>query len=631
MAIKMGVAGNYRHGKHIDESLPAADHFHRTSQGAVIIGAHWSLALSIGLLVIAALAIFTYWPMIGHFPNGDHLMYMVDTVWWDDFGELVRNTYSYTRTRVIAPGDVSLFRPLLYVWLAVEKSLFGNRFGLWYAANLGLHLAIVGLLVTLIAGLARTAAASTKRLALPLLLGLFFAVNAKNVPMVAYIPISGYLLFAVFVLLALGFIARWAHAERPPCPETLLLGGAWLFLLAASFTYEAGQVAAIATAVAVGLVAWLRGHRQKAVLLAVAYGSIALLYQIVNRLDMRVHAGRFSVDVSSSDVLLRALNVDTLTNSVRFAVFTFVQAVVPDKTAAIYGEFISLREYTSANSFEVAAEIIGSVTLVALVLNVGVRLWGLRREPRAIPALAVAFVAMVTGGTCAALNILGRMNFRGSFSSNGPTYLSHASWYSYLPLLFGLVALGAILAVSRSRLTNRRRRIVAVTVGSITVFCSLAHVPVSYTMLSVHKQNYSDQRAMNDAGYAFIDQHAHEANFSINVAPDASLAWAHGFPVALLWFHAYLDNRQPAYVLTSLDQSGSHWVAARNARHPPETDPLNPGFLELVLVQPNYVVYRRNGNYCAWLSNNQYIGEMPSYTEINNSARRMADYMIRLQ
>src|SRR3990167_3823096 len=104
----------------------------------------------VGFLLITILIAIFYYQSLSHQPRSDQWSYLVDTFEnhsvWDTF----KNSYSYNRTRIMAPGDTGLFRPLLFMVLSLEKGLFGNHFWAIQLVGIFLHLIVILLFFALL-------------------------------------------------------------------------------------------------------------------------------------------------------------------------------------------------------------------------------------------------------------------------------------------------------------------------------------------------------------------------------------------------------------------------------------------------------------------------------------------------
>ena len=96
-------------------------------------------------LGMAALVIAFYHPCLKLVARADQLVYLFHTSdIKDDLHQLTLGSYAFNRDR---NGDSHFFRPALYLWLGLERWMFGFNFSSWQAASLALHLGVtLGLL-----------------------------------------------------------------------------------------------------------------------------------------------------------------------------------------------------------------------------------------------------------------------------------------------------------------------------------------------------------------------------------------------------------------------------------------------------------------------------------------------------
>ncbi|MBI2061382.1 MAG: hypothetical protein HYT87_16715 [Nitrospirae bacterium] len=137
-----------------------------------------------------------------------HRMFVTDQIWY--FADLEGSHslldglrhYDYPQSRRYYKGDNSLFRPLLFSWVAVENWLFKYHYVYWNAANLALHLAVVFLLYRFLWRLRPSWFAG--------LFALFFSIAPGLIEMVMWNCIGGYLWSFLFFIASLGPLRRMA-------------------------------------------------------------------------------------------------------------------------------------------------------------------------------------------------------------------------------------------------------------------------------------------------------------------------------------------------------------------------------------------------------------------------------------
>lgn len=192
--------------------------------------ARWDASAMWTGLFLAALVlvtVFLYRPALNRVFAGDQLCYLAELNGSQSLWDGLRH-YDYGVTRHYDKGDESLYRPLLFVWLALNHWLFGNHYFCWNVVNLGLHLVVVMLLFALL----RTIQPSPMAGAFAAL----FAVMPSQVDLVVWNHLGGYL--AGFACLLLALIAlHHAIEEREPS-RVPWLGVYVLTMTAAALFYE---------------------------------------------------------------------------------------------------------------------------------------------------------------------------------------------------------------------------------------------------------------------------------------------------------------------------------------------------------------------------------------------------------
>lgn len=327
------------------------------------------------LAVLFALVWAAYGPALRHPPRADQWCYLADTLGEGAFAPLLRDTYSYNRTRRVAPGDTDLFRPVLFAVLAAEKAAFEGRLALHQGTGIVLHCAVCALLLVAVragAALVRAPGAPPAGDALSYAAVAFFALNPCVVELVIWAHLHGYLLFQVLLLGSLACTFRYCAGGTRAA-----LAGAWLLALMAAFTYELGQFYAALAGVACAARA---GSRRRAALVLLAFAGIGGLYQAANRLDAARHRGSYEPERLSGEILRRAFEPATATHAARFAVFTGVQPFVPGLVQASY----------SGDRVQVAESV-----------------WGGSRLRVLTPGLLVSYAVLLLGGALALAGVRG--------------------------------------------------------------------------------------------------------------------------------------------------------------------------------------------------------------------------------
>ena len=153
----------------------------------------------IGLAFIFAITVICYYPSFGHLLRGETYTYLLDTKGVNSAYELVTKYSFYEKVRIYDPGDRWLFKPLLFVIVGIEKSLFGVNAIYWRIASFAMHLFATFALYRLLWRL--------KPGVLAVSVTLFFSIMYITVNTVLYEQIASYMLFVGLTLTAIYCLA----------------------------------------------------------------------------------------------------------------------------------------------------------------------------------------------------------------------------------------------------------------------------------------------------------------------------------------------------------------------------------------------------------------------------------------
>lgn len=463
----------------------------------------------------AAIAL-AYGPSLKHPPRADQWCYLADTRNDHTFGELLRNHYSYNRTRVAGAGDTDLFRPVLFAVLAAERAAFEGRVAPPQAVGIVLHCVLCALFLVLL----RQVATIVRPTDSPPpsgpdwfnfgLVG-FFALNPYTQELVIWAHLHGYL---AFLLLAFGALI---------CLNRYALGGsgrwltaAWALAGVSAFTYELGQLLAVLVGLSAAVIASPRIGVWRAGGIAVGFVSILVGYQLADRIDAQVHRGRYEPENLKPLILEEAFRPRTATNSVRFAVFTGVQPFFPALVKHSYAgqrlevaeHFWRTRRHVKVPTPVTAVSVAVYFGLLALAV-VGLR--ALARTPTR--AAVVAFgLPLALYALYAGMAVLGRMNLR-------PTavILSSNSYYAYTALAFLLVA-GAAAWHAIGPRADALRRWLAI---GLFVLAAAGSERVHQANVMIADLDRDWSRSLT-AVQGFVDAHRHEPDFTFQIVYELS-------------------------------------------------------------------------------------------------------------
>ena len=95
----------------------------------------------VGTTVLAVIGAAVYGPALNRVFAADQLWYFAEVGGHDSLAAGLKH-FDYALSRVYWKGDDLLFRPLLFIWLAVANRLFAYHHIWWNVANLGLHIGV---------------------------------------------------------------------------------------------------------------------------------------------------------------------------------------------------------------------------------------------------------------------------------------------------------------------------------------------------------------------------------------------------------------------------------------------------------------------------------------------------------
>lgn len=217
------------------------------------------LANAVALLLLCLATWIVYRPALNRVFAADQIGYMSEL----EGSESLRDglaQYDYNVTRRLEKGDEAMFRPLLFVWLAINHTLFSYHHIYWNVAALVLH-ALTGFF------LFRFGA----RLQPPLVAlaaAVFFVVMKPLVELPLWNHLGGYILAGLFFMIGLGAFVRLTTKDDPPDRSA-----GWTYALAFSaavFCHEVMIPISFVAGVLIVVCARMRGGRWRRSLLVAA-------------------------------------------------------------------------------------------------------------------------------------------------------------------------------------------------------------------------------------------------------------------------------------------------------------------------------------------------------------------------
>lgn len=502
------------------------------------------------LAALYAFVALAYGPSLNHPPRADQWCFLADTERDHTFADTLRHSYSYNRTRRVAPGDTDLFRPVLFALLAAEKACFEGRLALSQGFGIVLHCVLCAQLLFLCrrsGRLLQPETGSDSGDALLYATVAFFALNPSVQELVIWSHLHGYLLFLILLLgsasCLFGFIERARQGE----PAVGRLWAGWLLALAAAFTYELGQFYAVLVGLLLATVGPCRIVSARAAGRFVLFAGIVVIYQAVNRIDMAAHEGQYRPDNLEPVILAKAASRETVSHSARFGVYTAVQPFFPAQIQTSYGgQRLQIAESLWSAKWTVPATPSVAVSLAAFAVAVALGLAGLiryAREGRWLHVQLLLPLGLYLG--YAAITVLGRMNLRPV-----PGVISSNSYYAYPALLFALLT-ASVLWQAVGEWGGFLRKSLAAGLAALSLL-GADHL---------HRSNVAIARAEREwsrpirAVQRFIDAHRHEPGFGIEIdyAGSDPIPQIHGRRITQLLFAKWLSVPSPRYHLTLKD------------------------------------------------------------------------------
>ncbi|MEI6438111.1 MAG: hypothetical protein WCO69_05120 [Candidatus Omnitrophota bacterium] len=450
----------------------------------------------------------------------------------------------YNRTRTFSPGDVLLFRPLLFLMLYLQKMIFGYAFFWWQLTALGAHLFSVWALWRLLRRWAGDHAGSQ---AAAWLFTIFFAFLFANTEAVIWHGITPYVFFAGFILMALDqletHLLSAGHDQR-----SLNTCAGWL--LAAVLIYEAG----IWYIPCLFLYAFLSlkgsGREQKSLILLVPiliYAGWDIGHWLITACHFDAETSRIAGTLPGLKTLMNFGSVAKWFIAGGF--FLQPQDIIPISRLMVRPDVFRW-DWPLANADP--ARWIGAAALIATAASAGISMLKCRKET--MSAKALLLTAMLAGYVL--IIVAGRANVREDGSGlHRSLYYFYNFWVLFTPLLF---------LVTRP-LFNKHRLLAGAL--SITLLC-LA-VQGSWNISRICTTIAEDQRPSRlliKLLEGFIAQHRQEKDLSFYIRPNEP------------------GNYWVNWLIKKNDPPGKHYYFV-DVLYPQYTDPLHPKYRLQGIVQ----------------------------------------------
>jgi hypothetical protein len=247
----------------------------------------------IALALLTVLALYAYGPVSNRVFAADQIGYFVELNGSQSLGDGLA-LYDYPLSRRYEKGDETLFRPLLFAWLAVANTLFSYHHAWWNFANLAVHVLVAFFLYRLLRELHDSL--------LALAAAALFLVMKPLLELPAWNHLGGYMLGWMFLLIAVRAFARMTNAGGGSGGDLIVYGAAFA---AAVFFHESMVAACLIAGLILVWRDW-RNRRLKLIRLALcaaplaAYGALYWTHALrVGRLGYIGRQTQASLDFGS--------------------------------------------------------------------------------------------------------------------------------------------------------------------------------------------------------------------------------------------------------------------------------------------------------------------------------------------
>jgi hypothetical protein len=480
----------------------------------------------IGAVVLSAAAAVVYWPAMNRVFAADQLWYFAEVGSHDSLSLGLRHV-DYSLSRVYWKGDDLLFRPILFIWLAVANRLFAYHHVWWNAANVAIHAGVAVALLRLLLAIHPSV------LALPA--AVLFVVLEPPMELVLWNHLGGYLLACLFMAIGLRSFVRILNG-----PATTYGSFAAAFTLAC-LSYEAMVPIAAAAALIVFVKGRRLGRRGCAALLALPVGIYTLLYAF-----HALHAPRLGyVDRADGRAPFDLANIGSILDGMRRMLEGWVRELAMPTALRLWAAPFERFGKNFHIAWSEPSHVVNAVVVLAgfVVLARSLSRARLRQSASLVLLLLLAVFAYMF------IIAFGRS----ADEVGAITYYSYVFSVIAVPLVYALVDFDGMTPSTRT--------------ASASLLCAFAVVHAFGTLANAREIG----RANRDASLfltrvaSFVDAHRSEPDFSFAIEPhpesvDPVIGLLVGYPgepgarmlprrvTEILFSPAYTD-RTPKYIL----------------------------------------------------------------------------------
>lgn len=443
--------------------------------------------------------------------------------------------YDYAVTRVYWKGDDALFRPLLFVWLAIANSLFSYHHVWWNAANIALHALVVVFLFRLLLAIRPSPFA--------LWAAVLFLVMKPSLELVLWHHLGGYLLGCLCLLIGLrAFIQLTERLD--PRPARSIVAAYALSLTAASLFYEVMAVVAFFAGLILLWVEWRRWRRPAPAILLASGIPVVLFSLLYVRHLFRVERLAY-VDRANLPGILDFGNLASSVSKVPEVLARWmVEVAVPqalDLRPIVFGRLVKEVRFSWLDPLHLLSAGLFSVVVVAVVTSVS-----RKHLARRLPLLVLLASSLLA---YTAVLGLGRP----------PTEILAVTYYLYV---FCLLVVVAAYALTDFDAIGPRAAVIA-GIGAVA-FMGVHASGTRAVAADIGRANRDASTYLTIVS-RFVDDHRAEAGFSFALAThppnlDPDVVLHRGYPddvsapvrvqkLTEILFERYYSDREPRYII----------------------------------------------------------------------------------
>ena len=381
----------------------------------------WWPRLSFAALLII-FTVFTYLPSLDKVFINDQMSYFLELNGETSLASGFR-LLDYGANRQYNKGDEVLYRPLVFVVLALENSLFYRDFRLCNVANLVFHLLVAYLLFEVLWRIKRNLLACG--------FALLFALLMSNFELVTWNHLGGYILGYGLLLVAL-----WSAREMVQDNEYSSILWFWIYSIAMTCAMLFHEIAVIASFGVIAYVSYCRRSKlnTKWVKLIAATCTPILIYAVLYSFHV-LQCNRF-FDLAHGFV---SSPIKYLAAILLLILYWLQHIFFP-----VSSQLVVLAMYRSSWT-KLSGTMIPEIFVAGVLwagtlffLRQGFELKYLKKN---LPFAALICFLIIS---YAGMNIVGRFNTA-----------MEVSYYDYFPALFGMVLLYSLIDFSRVRQTSK--------------------------------------------------------------------------------------------------------------------------------------------------------------------------------